>query len=293
MRPNVALLLLLASSLPLAGCAAAPPPPTPTALPLPSPTPAPTPTPTPLPPIPLSIPWPDEVSALEDIPVRVVLPGLAERDPAAQVWVRVSDPDHRVWWEANLERDDDVTYVAPLLHLPLEPKPGAWTLTVMVRSAAEVTGERTHRFRPAPVPLRTLSGLVREGVTLSVPQAFTATHAEGDELSGARVWAGGGGEVGLWWAPGPAEPLSLDTARLLAAASRPPSVEVETPSVEPVEWDGLAAFSFAERWSEGVAEALVVQGPDHWLYLLRVRAVGQQDIPPLLREIEASFRVVP
>ncbi|MBE9471183.1 MAG: hypothetical protein IMY75_03615, partial [Chloroflexi bacterium] len=42
------------------------------------------------------------------------------------------------------------------------------------------------------------------------------------------------------------------------------------------------------------AEALVVQGPDYWLYVLRVRAVGSESdvIPPLLRQVWETFAFV-
>jgi len=78
---------------------------------------------------------------------------------------------------------------------------------------------------------------------------------------------------------------------VLVEATLPASDGVELLGVEPVEWAGLPAFRFVERWPEGSAEALVVQGPDRWLYLLRVRGLRGETIPPLLWDIQASFRL--
>ena len=41
--------------------------------------------------------------------------------------------------------------------------------------------------------------------------------------------------------------------------------------------------------SGGTAEALVMQGPDYWLYVLRVRAIGGGDIPEVLGLIRETF----
>lgn len=266
--------------------------PSPTLPPIPTSTPHPTPTPTPLPPVPLTIYWPATASALEEVTLQVDLPGLAERDPAARVRARVTDPRHQVWWESDMDPAGERTYTAPIpLHLPLEPPEGEWRLTVFIYTAVAVNGGRTIVFRPAPVPRRDLSGQVREGITLHVPQPFAAVKAEGDEIAGGRAWIGSGGEVGLWWTPGPAEPLVQDTAQVLVEATHPTSGPAEVVEIEPVEWNGLPAFRFSERWPEGPAEALVVQGPDRWLYLLRVRALDGEVIPPLLMDILATLRL--
>jgi hypothetical protein len=36
---------------------------------------------------------------------------------------------------------------------------------------------------------------------------------------------------------------------------------------------------------------LILQGDDHWLYILRIRALDGSAIPPLLWDIQAGFRV--
>jgi len=280
------LLILLAACRP----ALPSPSPSPTLIATALPTPTPHPTPTPLPPVPIAIRWPARVSALEDIVLRVDLPGLAERDPKARVWAQVSDPLYRLWWMSNLEPAEGGTYLAVKpLHLPLKPPPGEWRLRVSLLTTAPVSGERTLRFTPEPVPLRDLSTEVRPGIEIQIPRAFAATWAGGDDVSGGRVWTGAGGEVGLWWIPGPAEPLSEDTARMLVEVTLGEGAEVL--AAEPVEWAGLPGFRFQERWPQGPGEALVVQGKDHWLVLLRVRALNGEQIPPLLEEIRAGFRV--
>jgi hypothetical protein len=37
---------------------------------------------------------------------------------------------------------------------------------------------------------------------------------------------------------------------------------------------------------------LVVQGPDYWLYVLRVRTLGGEAIPPLLRQVWETFSFI-
>lgn len=245
-----------------------------------------------MPPVPLTIHWPASVSALEDITLRVDLPGLAERDPEAEVAAELVDPLYQVWWRSDLEPAEEGHYSASSsIHLPLDPPPGDWRLTVFISTTVPVNGGRTILFRSASVPLRNLRRQVRPGVVLHVPRTFTAMRYEGDEVAGMRVWVDAGGEVTLGWIPGPTEPLTQDTARMVAEATYPADGEVEVLEVEPVEWGGLPGFRFVERWSEGPAEALVVQGSDLWLYVLRVRTLSGESILPLLRDIQASFRV--
>ena len=74
-------------------------------------------------------------------------------------------------------------------------------------------------------------------------------------------------------------------------------------------WQGRTAFLFREDWGGerlkgqpdlegGLAEAMVAQGDDHWLYTLRMRAIHPQSaaagassdpFPPLLREVWETF----
>lgn len=276
----------------LTACASTAPSPTPPPLLAPTASPAPDPslTPTSLPAVVLTIRWPDEVSALEDIILQAELPGLAERDLSAQVRAQVVDPHHQVWWQSEMEPVGDAYTALTPLHLPLDPSQGNWRLTVFIHTKIPVNGGRTILFQPAPVPLRDLRGQVREGVTLHIPQAFVGVRAGGDLVAGHLAWAGADGEVGLWWAPGPAEPLTQDVAQILVEATDPAG-RGERLEVAPLEWAGRAAFRFREQWPEGPGEVLVVQGADRWLYLLRIRALNRAAISPLLWDIQAGFRV--
>lgn len=272
----------------LAACYGSTPSPTP--LPLATPTPTQEPTPIALAPIPLVIRWPLRVWALEEVLLRVDLPGLAQADPTARVWARITDPDYRLWWESDLQPSPEGAYIATQpLHLPLEPPSGEWRLHVFVHSRLRVRGERTLHFYPEPVPTHNLSGQVPELATLSLPRAFAVTRVEGDLVAGGREWARAGQEVGLWWTPGPAEPLTQDTAQMMVEATYPAEGTVEVLGIEPTQWRGMTAYRFIERWPQGRAEALVVQGADHWLYLLRVRSLNGDTLPPLLRDIQATF----
>ena len=286
--PAVVLLLGLL----LTGCAGSASVPSPTALPVATVAPTPEPTATAIPAVELLMSWPADASALEDITLEVQLPELAERDPDASVRARILDPAGDVWWESGLAAAEDGTYraVEPL-HLPLETPPGDWRLTIFIDAAVPVNGARTILFRPDPVPLRDLGGQVRPGISLLIPRPFAVVRYEGDEVAGARVWTRGAAEVGLWWVPGPAERLTQDTAQMLVDTTIPTEAPVELLAVEAVEWHDLAGFRFSERWPDGPAEALVVQGPDRWLVLLRVRALDGGPVPALLWDIQASFRV--
>ena len=111
-------------------------------------------------------------------------------------------------------------------------------------------------------------------------------------MAGGRVWRYGGGEVSLWWAPGPVEPLLLNNAVVMLEATHDPSAVPQVLGVEETEWQGQTAFLFQEDWpgaNGGPAEALVIQGPDHHLYVLRVRATGGEVIPSLLRQVWETF----
>ena len=62
--------------------------------------------------------------------------------------------------------------------------------------------------------------------------------------------------------------------------------------VQEIEWLGRPAFLFVESWSGAEAspsEALVVQGEDYWLYVLRIRATAGEAMPWLLQEMRETF----
>jgi hypothetical protein len=289
----------------LAACAPAPPSPTiapartlaPTLAPSPAPTPLPSPTPTatPIPPLALTIRWPERVSALQPVTVEVALvlpPGV---NAAAAVRAAVVDPGGAAYGVFNLlPRGEDLYAADEPLRFPLEPLEGDWRLVVDVWSALDVEGERELIFQPAPIHFRDLTGILPAGVSMRVPQAFVEVASRGDQVAGARVWRYEGGEVALWWAPGPGEPLLLNNALVMLEATHGEDTPVVL-DAEETEWQGQTAFLFRESWpgTEGdPGEAFVVQGGDHWLYVLRLRTVGNEAVPPLLRQVWETFAFI-
>ncbi len=294
-RVALALISAVGVALLAVGCGTPVPSPTPTPSPAPSPTPPPTPSPTPTPPspVPLTIRFPETVSALEGVRVTVELPGLRERHPQAIVRAQVFPPGSReMVWESLLEPAEGGLYVSPQpLYLPLEAVPGDWRLFVEIQSHVPIRGGRWFRFRQEPLPLWDLTGQVPGEVSLLVPQPFALVQQEGDLVAGSRIWQRGGERIELWWAPGPAGALTLDTARMLEEATFPIMGTVEVTSVEAVTRGKRPGFRFSEQWSDGPAEALLLQGSSRYLYLLRVRVSGRDALTPLLREIQAAMTV--
>jgi hypothetical protein len=210
------------------------------------------------------------------------------------------NPVFRSYQDFDLIPQDGNLYVSEgLLRLPLEPAPGDWWLAVDVKSELEVEGERIKSFQPAPISYRDLTGLLPSVAGLRVPQDFAEVQVQGDLTAGGRVWryedeASPYGEVALWWAPGPHKPLSLNTAVVMLETTHGADAPTVT-ATEETEFQGQIAFRFHETWpgpEGGPAEALVVQGPDYWLYVLRVRALGGDVIPELIREIGETFAFV-
>ena len=302
-------LLLIIAVIFTAGCTTSGPtlPPAPTSTPVPratfvptfTPTPSPTPVPTatPVPPMEVAILWPAaQVAVLDPAPVAVdVVQPYAVRIPVG-VRATVMDPAAQVYGTFDLRWQGDARYVADVpLQLPFEPLPGYWWVIVHVETGLPVTGERATFFTPLPIDFRVLTDTLPAGVTLRVPVAFDEVMARGDRRAGARAWQFGDGEVALWWAPGPTEDLLQNNAIVMLEATH----DVENPprvlSIEERTWQGRTAFLFKEMWpghEGGPAEAWVIQDEDFWLYVLRVRAVGDDAIPPLLRDVGATFAFV-
>ena len=281
--------------------------PTVTFTPSPTPLPSPTPTATPIPPMKVTVHWPGQVSALQAVPVEVELIPPPSVSVTATVSAIVFDPRGLPYRQFDLLPGEGHMYVAQeSLHLPLEPRgrdrepdgespESAWRLVVSVRSTLEVEGQRTLSFQPTPVLFRDLGGVLPAGVDVRVPQDFVEVASQGDQWAGGRVWRYGQGELSLWWAPGPLEPLLLSNAVVMLEATRGPGEFSPPPDVEETDWQGHTAFLFRESLpgSEGgAAESLVVQGPDYWLYLLQMRALGGESIPPLLRQVRETFSFV-
>jgi hypothetical protein len=288
----------------LTACTPAAPPPTlaftyvPTFTPTPDSTLAPTPTITPIPPLELTIHWPGKVSALHPTHVEVELappPGIAAE---ATVRATVLDSDFAPYQDFILVPQNGNLYVSEdPLRLPLEPAPSDWWLVLDVESELAVRGDKTRSFQPAPIPYRDLTGLLPQAASLRVPQDLVEVTVQGDLTAGGRAWryegvdAASRGEVALWWAPGPHKPLSLNTAIVMVEATYGTDAPTVT-TTEEIEFQGQTAFRFYETWpgSEGgPAETLVVQGPDYWLYVLRVQALGSNEIPTLIRQVGETF----
>ncbi len=286
----------------LAACAPTTPPPSPTSMlptltPSPTPTPLPTPTATPIPPLALTIHWPDQVSALQPVDIEVELvppPGVSV---TATVRAAVLGPyglPYRGLCDLTLREGSTYTAEEPL-ELPLEPLTGEWKLVVYVQSTLAVEGRREVVFQPVSIPFRALMDVLPAGVDVHVPQRFVEAVSQGDQVAGGRVWRYGGGEVALWWAPGPSEPLLLNNALVMLETTHDSGAAPQVMGVEETEWEGQTAFLFREEWpgaNGGLAEALVAQGADHWLYVLRVRTRGGEMIPPLLRQVGETFTFV-
>lgn len=272
---------------------------TPTAVPTPTQTPTatPTPTPTPIPPQQLTIRWPEDVSALEPIPiaVEVVPPPGVEATTVLTAVVRHSRAG--LIYQAPLLPQGDFLYAAEEpLRLPLVPPPGTYRLIVLLSSSIDAVGDRVLHFQPNPIAVHDLApgsnAGVHEGVRLAVPLQFKEVVADGGPWAGRRAWRYSDGEVALWWAPGPTEALLASNAMVILEATHNPAGQLQVQGVTEVEWLGERAFLFRERWpgiEGGPAEALVVQGPDYWLYVLRIRARGGAVIPPILELVRDTF----
>jgi hypothetical protein len=253
----------------------------------------------------LTLHWPEEISALSPVFIE------AELDPppgvraSAMISATVLDPAIATYGVFGLARQDGNRYVAQEpLRLPLEPLGGYWWLLVHVESTLEVAGDKALAFRPTPIRFRELTNALPGGVTMRVPVAFTEVITQGDQAAGGRVWrfctmalpglCREEGEVALWWAPGPAEPLLLNTAIVMLETTHDPDKPPRLQDVEETLWEGQTAFLFREDWrgdQGGPAEAWVIQGPDRWLYVLRARVIGGREIPALLREVAETFRL--
>jgi hypothetical protein len=269
----------------------------PTQTPTPVPTPTLIPTATPIPPVRLGIDWPSRVSPMTPLPVAVrwvVPPGLAG---SARFSATVVDPEAKVYATFELTEQEGDRYFSPeMLHLPLEPMPGYWWLTVRVDSSLEHIGIPVFSFQAEPVTFRDLTGLLPRGVGLRVPEDFEEVLVQGDLVAGGRVWGYGQGEVGLWWAPGPTQNLLWNNALVMLEATYASDDRYALPSppveVVPLMWQGRTAFEFAEMWPDaegGPGIAWVIQGADYRLYALRARAVGAAEIPAMLLDVAHTF----
>ena len=269
------------------------PSPAPTTIPTVTPIPSPTPTPTPIPPHVVNLRWPQQVSALDPVTIKVDVQSPRGVDEQPRVRARLFDPGYRVAWSGDLLKGDGTLYYGEdPVEFALFPIEGEWRLQVYVRSSLQVVGELSHTFQPSPIAFRELSYTLPSAATMSIPAVFDEELALGDHVSGARVWRYSDGEVSLWWAPGSAETLLLNTAVVMLEATFVSEMSPDVLDVEEGEWKGQPAFRFVENWpgpGDGTSEAWVIQGPEYWLYVLRLRSVGPQGVSPLLHEVRDSF----
>jgi len=255
----------------------------------------------------LRIFWPAEVSALHPVPVEVELLPPPGMEVSATVQATLFAPSPKPWlpgrpeddtlsgnsWRFELKAREGHRYVAEEpFQPPLESPAGTWWLVIDARAPLPVMGERARAFYLRPLSFRDLTQVLPKGVELRVPTDFAEVSAQGDRWAGARVWRYGNGELGLWWAPGPAEPLQLHNAIMMLEATHPPEQPPRVLDVEEIEWSGQIAFRFREHWpgkEGGQAEALVTLGPDYRLLLLRVRAIDGGAVPPLFHQIKETL----
>ncbi|GAG20068.1 unnamed protein product, partial [marine sediment metagenome] len=206
------------------------------------------------------------------------------------------DPEAQTYGTFDLRWQEGSRYVSDLpLQLPFDPLPGHWWLIVHIETGLLVTGERALGFEPTPIDFRVLTDTLPTGVTMRVPEAFDEVTAQGDQWAGGRAWQYDGGEVALWWAPGPTEELLLNNAVVMLEATHDAENPPEVLSVEQTEWQSRTAFLFRETWpgyKGGPSEVWVIQDEDFWLYVLRVRAVGGESIHTLVREVGATLTFV-
>ena len=278
---------------------AIPPTPTPTATPTPTPTATRTPTPTPIPPLYLSIEFPRPVTALEPVPMRVLVEEPPGIDAHVRLSARVIDAQDQLYATFDMvPAGEDGWWVADgELQLPLEPEPypGVWHFIVDAQADLPIRGYRDRVFTPQRVPYHVLTDTLPLGVELRVPQAFTEVAAQGNPIAGLRAWRYRDCEVTLAWAPGPTERLLDDNALVMAEAVHDPQYEITIEESVEMSWgeEERRAFLFQELWRDQgkrtPAETLVVQGPDYRLHALRVRALKEDEIHPLCQDVRGTF----
>ena len=281
---------------------------TPSAMPIsPSPTipptatPAPTPTPTPEPTLRVNVSFPAEVSPIEPVPIQVTFDPLPPEARLA-VSATVLQPDGTQYAVFDLLPDSTATgsnpvrYVSPEpLQLPLIPASSTWWLVVHVDAPYPLTGLRIRSFTAAVPAFRDLSAALPEGVVIQIPEAFEAVLETGGRQAGGRVWNHAGGELGLWWTSGPAEDLTLTTARMLVDATHDTNARIAAPpvvaSAEAVTWQAQSAYRFEERWGDesSLGAVWVIQDDRDWLYLLRLRPADDGPIPVLVQEVAETL----
>ncbi len=268
-------------------------------------TPLPPPTVTPEPSIHVNVLWPVQVSPLDPLAIDVTFDSIPV-GARLVVSATVVQPDGKRRATFDLRPDSDGTgsnsarYVAPEpLQLPLTPASGTWWLVVHVDTTYSLTGSRVRTFTAETPPFRDLSDTLPERVTIRVPEAFEVVVATGNRKAGGRVWMHAGGALGLWWTPGPAEDLTMTTARMAVDASHTTNPRIlsapEVSSSEATTWQTRPAYRFEERWEDAgsLGVAWVIQDDQDWLYVLRLRPTEDGKIPHLLEAVAETLMFHP
>lgn len=236
---------------------------------------------------------PSNVSPLDPVPLGVKLSPPPHQDVLALVFLSVYDAEGRLFYGPVQLESASMTYALPQpLQLPLHAA-GDWRVEAKVQATVRITGTRSVTMTVRPVTYRELGDVLPAAAALDVPEAFEEVYAIGDTWSGGRVWRYGEGEIALWWAPGPTEKLLYNNALVMLEATYDAYQAAIPTEVEESTWQERIAFRFSETWPDaegGPGEAWVIQGPDRWLYVLRVRAVGADAVPWLLTQVAQSFR---
>ncbi len=214
----------------------------------------------------------------------------------ATVHAEVLDPEGNTFAEFELLPKGGTYYSSEeFLRLPLMPLEGDWQLVTEVEASLPVEGESTYVFQPTPIRFRDLSRHLPAGVSLHVPERFREAIVQGDPAAGGHVWRYEGGEVALWWAPGPSEPLLLNTAIVMLETTHDSEEPPTVSEGEEILWQERPGFFFTETWPDEddvPAQAWVLQGPDYWLYVLRVRPTGDEATASLLQQVAETFEFV-
>jgi hypothetical protein len=201
-------------------------------------------------------------------------------DPAAE--------SYAVFYLNN--HDGNRYYADKKLQLPLNPLGGYWWVIAEVESNVDVEGETVHFFIPEQVHFRPLDGLIPASVSLRVPINFRETASQGDLYAGSRIWQHNDGQIGLWWAPGPTENLLFSNAVTMLEATFPDSGSPVMVDIVESEWHGRVTFVANLIWPDSQpGMAWVVQDADYWLYILDIRTLDGEKIPPLIEEVASTF----
>ena len=239
------------------------------------------------------------MTALEPLPIRVLVEEPLGIDTHLRMSARVLDVQDQLYATFDMvpEGQEGWWVAVGELQLPLEPEPypGVWDLIIDVEADLSIRGYRRRVFTPKRVPYHVLTDTLPFGSELRVPQAFMEIVAQGNSVAGVHAWRYRDCEVNLAWAPGPTERLLLDNARVVAEATYDQHYEIDVDTSEEMTWGEAewTAFLFRERWrgqsASTPAETLVVQGPDYRLYALRIRALTQDEIHSLCRDVRATL----